>query len=154
MVRTINVSPGLQEVQIKGEGTVQPLREIQLIPQVSGKVVFMSDSLVNGGQFRKGDTLLRIDPVDYRLAVTLAQAQVKDSESKLKLALFSSTGCLVATRMRRWPSNVAGGMAGAPHVLNPLASLRPLRLVWQTPMQDGDAVAAVLLARACSWPSL
>jgi RND family efflux transporter MFP subunit len=86
MVRTINVSPGPREIQIKGEGTVQPLREIQLIPQVSGKVVFMSEDLVNGGQFRQGDTLLRIDPVDYRLAVTLAQAQVKDSESKLRLA--------------------------------------------------------------------
>lgn len=86
MVRTINVTQGPQVVNIKGEGTVQPLREIQLIPQVSGKVVFMSEALVNGGQFRKGDTLLRIDPADYRLAVTLAQAKVKDSESKLKLA--------------------------------------------------------------------
>ena len=86
VVRTINVSPGPQVVHIKGEGTVQALREIQLIPQVNGKVIFMSEALVNGGQFGKGDTLLRIDPVDYRLAVTLAQAQVKDSESKLKLA--------------------------------------------------------------------
>jgi len=62
------------------------LREIQLIPQVNGKVFFISEALVNGGQFRKGDTLLRIDPADYRLAVTLAQAKVKDSESKLRLA--------------------------------------------------------------------
>jgi RND family efflux transporter MFP subunit len=30
--------------------------------------------------------LLRIDPVDYQLALTLAQARVKDSESKLKVA--------------------------------------------------------------------
>ncbi|MFW6122808.1 MAG: efflux RND transporter periplasmic adaptor subunit [Thermodesulfobacteriota bacterium] len=86
MVRTINVTQGPQVVQITGEGTVQPLREIQLIPQVNGKVVFTSESLVNGGQFRQGDTLLRIDPADYRLAVTLARAKVKDSESKLRLA--------------------------------------------------------------------
>jgi RND family efflux transporter MFP subunit len=86
VVRTINVTKGQQIVHIKGEGTVRALREIQLIPQVSGKVVFTSEALVNGGQFRQGDVLLRIDPQDYRLAVTLAQAKVKDSESKLKLA--------------------------------------------------------------------
>lgn len=86
VVRTINVTKGQQIVYIKGEGTVRALREIQLIPQVSGKVVFTSEALVNGGQFRQGDVLLRIDPQDYRLAVTLAQAKVKDSESKLKLA--------------------------------------------------------------------
>jgi RND family efflux transporter MFP subunit len=71
---------------VRGEGTVKPLREIQLVPQVNGKVVFASPVLVNGGEFKKGDTLLRIDPLDYQLAVTLAQARVKDSESRLKVA--------------------------------------------------------------------
>ncbi|MBW1774370.1 MAG: efflux RND transporter periplasmic adaptor subunit, partial [Deltaproteobacteria bacterium] len=42
--------------------------------------------LVNGGAFRKGETLLRLDPVDYRLAVTLAKAKVKNAESLLQLA--------------------------------------------------------------------
>ena len=83
-VAKINTRP--QVVIIRGEGTVRPLREIQLVPQVNGKVVFMSRALVDGGEFEKGDVLLRIDPVDYQLAVTLAQAQVKDSESKLKVA--------------------------------------------------------------------
>jgi RND family efflux transporter MFP subunit len=53
---------------------------------VGGKVVEVSNALVNGGQFRKGDILLRIDPVDYQLAVTLAEAKVKDAESLLELA--------------------------------------------------------------------
>jgi RND family efflux transporter MFP subunit len=53
---------------------------------VGGKVVYVSPSLVNGGKFGKGDTLLGIDPVDYELAVTLAEAKVKNSESLLRLA--------------------------------------------------------------------
>ena len=56
------------------------------IPQVGGKVIEVSPALINGGQFRKGDILLRIDPIDYQLAVTLAEAKVKDSQSKLELA--------------------------------------------------------------------
>jgi RND family efflux transporter MFP subunit len=86
MVRTIQVKMGPQGVTIRGEGTVQPLREINLVPQVGGKVVKVSPSLVNGGVFRKGDTLLQIDPEDYELAVTLARAKVKDAESVLEMA--------------------------------------------------------------------
>lgn len=86
MVRTIEVRTGPQTVCVSGEGTVRPLREIDLVPQVDGKVVYVSPALVNGGEFSKGDTLLKIDPSDYKLAVTLAKAKVKDAESKLKLA--------------------------------------------------------------------
>ncbi|UCG13470.1 MAG: efflux RND transporter periplasmic adaptor subunit [Deltaproteobacteria bacterium] len=86
MVRTIQVKTGPQVVHVRGEGTVRPLREINLVPQVGGKVVYVSPALVDGGEFSRGDILLRIDPVDYQLAVTLAKAKVKDAESRLELA--------------------------------------------------------------------
>ncbi len=86
MVRTLKIQTGPQAIRIQGEGTVRPLREINLVPQVDGKVLHMSAALVDGGAFRKGDVLLHIDPVDYELAVTLAQANVKDAESLLELA--------------------------------------------------------------------
>jgi RND family efflux transporter MFP subunit len=86
MVSVARIKMRSQVVIIRGEGTVRPLREIQMVPQVNGKVVFVSGALVDGGEFEKGDVLLRIDPVDYQLAVTLEQARVKDAESKLKVA--------------------------------------------------------------------
>jgi RND family efflux transporter MFP subunit len=86
MVRTMAVKTGPQNIYIQGEGTVRPLREIDLVPQVGGKLVYVSPSLVNGGVFRKDELLLRIDPVDYQLAVTLARAKVKDAESRLQVA--------------------------------------------------------------------
>ena len=86
MVRTIKTNSGPQTVYIRGEGTVRPLREINLVLEVGGKVVGVSPALVNGGVFKEGDTLLQIDPVDYELAVTLAGAKVKDAESRLELA--------------------------------------------------------------------
>ena len=86
MVRTVEVKTGPQSVHISGEGTVRPLQKIDLVPQVSGKVVYVSPALINGGAFRKEETLLRIDPVDYQLAVTLARAKVKNAESLLQLA--------------------------------------------------------------------
>ncbi len=85
-VRVSRVETGPKAITIQGEGTVKPLREIELVPQVGGKVVFVAPMMVDGGEFKKGDTLLRIDPLDYELAVTLARAKVKDSESLLKVA--------------------------------------------------------------------
>jgi RND family efflux transporter MFP subunit len=86
MVRVSAVQTGPQAITIRGEGTVRPLREIELIPEVSGKVVSVSPSMLDGGEFQKGDTLLRIDPLDYELAAILARAQVIESESRLKVA--------------------------------------------------------------------
>ena len=80
------IKTGSQPVTVRGEGTVTPVREIELVPQVGGKVVYVSPSMVDGGAFKKGDILLRIDPLDYQLAVTLARAKIKDSESRLKVA--------------------------------------------------------------------
>ena len=86
MVRVTKVKTGSQAVVVRGEGTVRPLRQIELMPQVSGKIVFVSPAMVDGGEFQKGDVLLRIEPSDYQLAVTLARASVKDSESRLRIA--------------------------------------------------------------------
>ena len=86
MVRTLEVKTASQAVVIKGEGTVKPLQEIDLVPQVDGKVVYIAPSLINGGQFKKGEVLLGIEPDDYRLAVTFARSKVKNSESLLRMA--------------------------------------------------------------------
>ncbi|MCD6485848.1 MAG: efflux RND transporter periplasmic adaptor subunit [Syntrophobacterales bacterium] len=85
MVRVMKVTTGPKLIIIRGEGTVHPLKEIDLVPQVGGKIVHTSPSLVNGGKFSKGDPLLSINPIDYELAVTLAKAKVRNSESNLKI---------------------------------------------------------------------
>ena len=86
MVRTMVVQTASKDMAIVGEGTVRALREIDLAPQVNGKVVFLSPSMINGGEFKKGETLLRIEPEDYRLAVVLQESKVKNAQSLLRLA--------------------------------------------------------------------
>ena len=85
-VRTMEVRAASQAIVVKGEGTVKPLREIDLVPQVGGEVVYIAPSLINGGQFKKGTILLGIEPEDYRLAVTLAKSKIKNAESLLRMA--------------------------------------------------------------------
>ena len=108
VVQTVNIKTGSRSVIIRGEGTVRPLKEIRLVPQVGGEIVFVSPNLVNGGEFEKDDTLLRIDPVDYRLAVTLAEAKVKEAESDLEMALEETTAA-----REEWHLHYNGGSKSA-----------------------------------------
>ena len=103
-VRVMKIQTKSHRVIVEGEGTVRPLDEIRLIPQVGGKVIFVSPALVNGGQFSKGDILLRIDPVDYQLALALAEAKVKDGESRLQIAREES-----AAAKEEWRINHPAG---------------------------------------------
>jgi RND family efflux transporter MFP subunit len=81
IVRTVPVVFGDLDMVISGEGTVFPLAEVQIVPQVSGKVIRISEKLVNGGAFKKGDLLLKIEPDDYEIVVTQARAGLREAES-------------------------------------------------------------------------
>ena len=78
------MQPETHEVIVSAMGTVIPAREIVLESRVSGEIVFIHPEFTEGGFLEKGAEILRIDPQDYSLALTLAQAMVKDAESKLK----------------------------------------------------------------------
>lgn len=85
VVRVVKVRVGPHQMEVRGQGTVRPIREVSMAPEVGGKVVYVSPSLVDGGQFKKGQILLRIDPADYELAVTLARSKIKELKSNLRM---------------------------------------------------------------------
>ena len=63
-VRVMNVQATAEYLSIKSQGTVQPRSQSEVIPEVTGRVTWLSPSLVNGGAFLKDDVLLRIDDAD------------------------------------------------------------------------------------------
>ena len=71
-VRVIEVQSGVFTPVAEGYGIVRPARVWDAVSQVSGRVIEMHSSLRNGGIIKAGTELIRIDPVDYELA--LAQA--------------------------------------------------------------------------------
>ena len=86
VVQTVRAVTERRAIVVAGQGTVRPLQETQLVSEVSGKVITISEALVDGGLFKAGDELLRIDPVDFELAVTLARARVQDAEADFAMA--------------------------------------------------------------------
>lgn len=68
---------------VRTQGTVRPKQAIELVPEVAGKIIWVSPSFTNGGQFKKGETLVRIDPSNYQFAIERARAKVADAKAKL-----------------------------------------------------------------------
>jgi len=75
-----------QSVQLCVEtyGTVRPRTEIALMPQVSGRVVELSPALKDGAFFAKDQLLARIEPRDFELALTQAEASVARAKAALQ----------------------------------------------------------------------
>ena len=76
-----------QDVQmtVEGYGVVQPKVEVDLVPQVSGKIVGIDVDFRNGGFIRAGHALITIDRRDYELAVQRARADVAKAEVALDI---------------------------------------------------------------------
>lgn len=84
-VEVIQVQPIDYVVPIKTDGTVVPQTQINISAEANGRVVFVSENFINGQVFTEGEVLLKIDPVDYELAITRAKANVASQQANLDL---------------------------------------------------------------------
>jgi RND family efflux transporter MFP subunit len=84
-VEVIVASPTPLKVSISSQGTVAPKREIDLVSQVSGKIVAVADNYANGGFFQAEEKLVQIESADYEFAVVRAKAQLARAEEQVAL---------------------------------------------------------------------
>lgn len=74
-----------QIVKLQATGTVIPALEITLRARVAGEIIEVSLEFIDGGTFRQGEQILKIDPADYRLAREQKKAALAEAEYQLKL---------------------------------------------------------------------
>ena len=72
-------------VEVFSQGTVAPKRQVQLVAQVSGQIKFVSDNFADGAFFSDNELLIQIEPVDYELASTIADARVANAEERVAI---------------------------------------------------------------------
>jgi RND family efflux transporter MFP subunit len=83
LVRVVTAEPGAVRLVVSTHGTVVPRTESELVPEVSGRVVWTSPVLVSGGFFAEAEPLLRIDPLDYEVALEQGRADLARARSDL-----------------------------------------------------------------------
>ena len=70
--------------KVTSQGVVRARTESTLIPEISGKIVDVSEDFRNGGFFEQGELLVKIDPSDYETALVVAKAAVTQAEATLE----------------------------------------------------------------------
>lgn len=87
LVTVQKIYPETQRVAIRAMGTVVPAKELTLKSRVSGEIVHTHPEFTEGGILRKGERILQIDDLDYKLIVAQKQSAVADADYALKLEL-------------------------------------------------------------------
>ncbi len=72
-----------EALRVSAQGTVKAKREIDLVAESTGKIIWVDDAFAEGGFFMKASPLVKIDARDYGFAVTGAESMVADARQLL-----------------------------------------------------------------------
>ncbi|MDA0979309.1 MAG: efflux RND transporter periplasmic adaptor subunit [Proteobacteria bacterium] len=87
-IRAIEAQLERVRLEVVSQGSVMPRTESELIPEVSGRVQWVSPNLVTGGFFRADDVLLKLDDRDYQSSVGRSEAALARAVAEEELARF------------------------------------------------------------------
>ncbi len=83
-VEVLEIRQTDEQVVITAQGTVVAAQLVQLMPEVSGKIVAVSEQLVPGGMLRAGEAVVHIDPRDYQVRVASQQEALAGARLRLQ----------------------------------------------------------------------
>lgn len=116
---------------ISSQGTVMPHTETSLISEVAGQITFVANKMRVGGFFQKGEVLMEIDPITYKVGVLEAQSR-----------LDAAKATLVEEKARADQAEDEWKLTGKPLSSAPVLALRLPQL--QRAQADVEAAAADL----------
>ncbi len=95
------------DLKVATQAEVRSRIAIDLVAQVSGRIASVSSEFTEGGSFRPGETLVAIEDIDYRLALSQAEARVAAAEVGVEVALADADVARKQLRNSKNPSPLA-----------------------------------------------
>ena len=108
-------------LSVETGGEVRARTEIDIVAQVSGRVVSVSSEFTEGGIVKPDTVLVSIEDTDYQLALLQAEAAVADAEVGVQQALADQD---VAKKQLRGSNNVSDLALKRPQVAQARARLK------------------------------
>ena len=79
-VDVYEVADGPWKAFVSATGIVVPGKQIELIPQITGSIVWISEKLMPGGRFAMGETIARIDARDFNIILQQEESKLRAAE--------------------------------------------------------------------------
>ncbi|NNJ70752.1 MAG: efflux RND transporter periplasmic adaptor subunit, partial [Kiritimatiellales bacterium] len=87
LVDVVPLKQADQTIVLHLNGTVTPAEEVILQARVAGEIISMNDGFIDGGYLARDAEILKIDPVDYQLALADAESRLEKARFDYKLEL-------------------------------------------------------------------
>jgi RND family efflux transporter MFP subunit len=87
LVDVVTVERGTYRPVVVATGIVEPSKDVLLSPRVDGEIVARSPAFTPGGHVERGDTLLQIDPSDYRNALAQRRSELNQAMADLQMEM-------------------------------------------------------------------
>lgn len=126
-VEATRLKPQSYQIFLDTQGTIRPRTTTTLIPDVSGRIVEVSSNFREGSFFEKGETLLKIEKVNYETALVIAESSVAEAERVLQEEKIRSEQALENWRRLGKGDNPGDLVARKPQLREAEARLRAAR---------------------------
>lgn len=83
VVDIVSVQPAARAIAVDTQGSVQPLRQVNVVSRVAGQVETVAPGFAEGGFFRAGEELVKVEDVDYGFAIARAESQVAAARQRV-----------------------------------------------------------------------
>lgn len=94
-VEARNVYPKTHRVHLSTTGSLQSRATIDIVPQISGRVVWVNESFFDGGVFDADEILFEVEAIDYELEVQRLEATLAQAQTELELEKAESQAALM-----------------------------------------------------------
>ena len=85
VVSVIEPTQTSQALTVQLTGSVSLSEKARLKSEVAGRVIWVSPNFSNGGSIEANEPFVKIDPTEYELRVTAAEAAVKVAEARVEI---------------------------------------------------------------------
>ncbi len=82
-VDVLRVEPANHRVWLSSQGIIKPKTDIELVAQVSGRVIAVDEHFASGGVFAADQALVTLEQSDYRIAISQARAELARAQQQL-----------------------------------------------------------------------
>lgn len=124
-VRVIDTKSQNKRIELNLSGVFKAKSEIEIVPEVSGRVISVDEKFFNGGIFQEEQIVFKIDPQDYILEVNRLEAEVKKAETAYDLQRAEAKAALLEWyQLHPDRRNAPDLVLKKPQLRDALASLR------------------------------
>jgi len=136
-VKVIDVKTQNKRLEVNLSGIFKAQLEVDITPQVSGRVIKVDKQFFKGGVFIKDQILFEIEPQDYILEVNRLESEVRKSETTYDIERAEAKAALLEWYQLHPDKRVAPDLvARKPQLREALANLRAAQSLMQNAKLD------------------